>query len=69
MSDYNDGKLPDPCLRLDTGFGQQYKSIELGDGTGYVRLDMCILTHLIAASVGATIGVFVMALLNAGKDG
>jgi hypothetical protein len=30
---------------------------------------MSILTHWIAASVGATIGVFVMALLNAGKDG
>ncbi len=67
MSDYNDGKLPDPCLRLDTGFGQQYKSIELGDGTGYVRLDVSIFTHWIAASIGATIGVFVMALLQAGR--
>ena len=67
MSDYNDYKLPDPCLRLDTGHGKQYKSIELGDGTGYVRLDVSILTHWIAASVGAAIGVFVMALLNAGS--
>ena len=38
MSDYNDGLLPEPCLRLDFGFGQQYASIELGDGSGYVRV-------------------------------
>lgn len=38
MSDYNDGLVPDPCLRLDYGFGQQYASVELGDGTGYVRV-------------------------------
>lgn len=38
MSDYNDGLIPDPCLRLDYGFGQQYASVELGDGTGYVRV-------------------------------
>lgn len=35
-SDYNDHILPDPCLRLDFG-GVEYESIELGDGTGYVR--------------------------------
>ena len=38
MSDYNDYLLPEPCLRLDSGFGEQYQSIELGDGTGYLRL-------------------------------
>ncbi len=38
MSDYNNGALPDPCLRLDYGFGEQWESVELGDGTGYVRL-------------------------------
>ena len=38
MSDYNDGLLPEPCLRLDFGFGQEYASVELGDGTGYVRV-------------------------------
>ena len=38
MSDYNDGLVPEPCLRLSCGFGQQYASVELGDGTGYVRV-------------------------------
>lgn len=38
MSDYNNGALQDPCLRLDYGFGEQWASVELGDGTGYVRL-------------------------------
>ena len=38
MSDYNDGIIPEPCLRLDYGFGQEYASVELGDGTGYVRV-------------------------------
>lgn len=38
MNDYNNGALPDPCLRLDYGFGEQWASVELGDGTGYVRL-------------------------------
>ena len=38
MNDYNNGVLPDPCLRLDYGFGEQWASVELGDGTGYVRL-------------------------------
>ena len=38
MNDYNRGALPDPCLRLDYGFGEQWASVELGDGTGYVRL-------------------------------
>lgn len=38
MSDYNDGLIPEPCLRLNYGFGQQYASVELGDGTGYVRV-------------------------------
>jgi len=38
MNDYNSGALPDPCLRLDYGFGDDWKSVELGDGTGYVRL-------------------------------
>lgn len=38
MNDYNRGALPDPCLRLDYGFGDEWKSVELGDGTGYVRL-------------------------------
>jgi len=37
MGDYNDHKLPDPCLRLDFG-GGEYNSIELGEGTGYVKL-------------------------------
>lgn len=38
MNDYNRGVLPDPCLRLDYGFGKEWASVELGDGTGYVRL-------------------------------
>ena len=38
MNDYNNGALQDPCLRLDYGFGEQWASVELGDGTGYVRL-------------------------------
>ena len=38
MNDYNRGALPDPCLRLDYGFGKEWASVELGDGTGYVRL-------------------------------
>lgn len=38
MNDYNNGALPDPCLRLDYGFGEQWASVELGDGTGYVKL-------------------------------
>ena len=38
MNDYNRGALPDPCLRLDYGFGEEWVSVELGDGTGYVRL-------------------------------
>lgn len=37
MSDYNDGILPEPCLRMDTHFGDEYESIEFGDGTGYVK--------------------------------
>ncbi len=37
MSDYNDFLLPDPCLRMDTHFGDEYESIEFGDGTGYVK--------------------------------
>ena len=38
MSDYNDEKLVEPCLRLPYG-GAEYASVELGDGTGYVRFD------------------------------
>ena len=38
MNDYNDGIIPEPCLRLSYGFGQEYASVELGDGTGYVRV-------------------------------
>lgn len=38
MNDFNRGALPVPCLRLDYGFGEQWESVELGDGTGYVRL-------------------------------
>ena len=38
MNDFNRGALPAPCLRLDYGSGEQWESIELGDGTGYVRL-------------------------------
>lgn len=38
MGDYNDHLLPDRCLRLDFG-GEEYNSIELGDGTGFVRRD------------------------------
>lgn len=37
MSDYNDGILPEPCLRMDTHFGGEYESIEFGDGTGYIK--------------------------------
>ena len=37
MSDYNDGILPTPCLRMDTHFGGEYESIEFGDGTGYIK--------------------------------
>lgn len=40
MGDFNDGKVPVPCLRLDTGCGADYRSVELGDGTGYIRLDL-----------------------------
>ena len=36
-SDYNDGRLPEPCLQLDFG-GGEWKSIELGNGAGYVQL-------------------------------
>ncbi len=38
MNDYNRGALKEPCLRLDYGWGEQWASVELGDGTGYVRL-------------------------------
>lgn len=38
MSDYNKGSLNEPCLRLPYGFGEEVASVELGDGTGYVRL-------------------------------
>ena len=38
MSDYNDGLLPEPCLRMDTHFGDEYESVEFGDGTGYVKV-------------------------------
>ena len=37
MSDFNDGLLPTPCLRMDTHFGDEYESIEFGDGTGYIK--------------------------------
>ena len=37
MSDYNDGILPEPCLRMDTHFGYEYESVEFGDGTGYIK--------------------------------
>lgn len=37
MSDYNDGILPEPCLRMDTRFGDEYESVEFGDGTGYIK--------------------------------
>ena len=38
MDDYNRGALKEPCLRLPYGGGDEYESVELGDGTGYVRL-------------------------------
>ena len=38
MDDYNRGALKEPCLRLPYGGGYEYESVELGDGTGYVRL-------------------------------
>ena len=38
MNDFNRGALQVPCLRLDYGFGEQWASVELGDGTGYIRL-------------------------------
>ena len=37
MSDYNDGILPEPCLRMGTHFGDEYESVEFGDGTGYIK--------------------------------
>ena len=37
MSDFNDGILPTPCLRMGTHFGDEYESIEFGDGTGYIK--------------------------------
>lgn len=40
MNDYNKGLLPEPCMRLPYGWVAEWKSIELGDGTGYVRLDV-----------------------------
>ena len=39
MRDYNDGLLPEPCLRMDTHFGDEYESVEFGDGTGYVKAE------------------------------
>jgi hypothetical protein len=39
MSDYNDNLLPEPCLRMDTHFGDEYESVEFGDGTGYVKAE------------------------------
>ena len=47
MSDYNDGILPEPCLRMDTHFGDEYESVEFGDGTGYIKAEP------ILAKVGA----------------
>ena len=47
MSDYNDGILPEPCLRMGTHFGDEYESVEFGDGTGYIK----------AAPVLAKVGV------------
>ena len=38
MNDYNRGALSEPCMRLPYGFGGDWASIELGDGTGYVKL-------------------------------
>ena len=38
MTDYNSGLLPEPCLRLDYG-GSDIASIELGDGTCYIKAD------------------------------
>ena len=35
MDDYNRGALKEPCLRLPYGSG--YESVELGDGTGFVK--------------------------------
>lgn len=40
MNDYNDGRLPEPCLRLPYG-GFECASVELGDGTGFVRVSDC----------------------------
>lgn len=37
MSDYNDELLPEPCLRMDTHFGDEYESVEFGDGTGFIK--------------------------------
>ena len=37
-SEYNDGKLPEPCMHLDYA-GDEVNSIELADGTGFVRVD------------------------------
>ena len=37
MSDFNDGILPTPCLRMGTHFGDEYESVEFGDGTGYIK--------------------------------
>ena len=39
MNDYNRGALPDPCYRMSTGDGSKWRSVEFGDGTGYVRVD------------------------------
>ena len=39
MSDYNDFLLPEPCLRMNTHFGDEYESVEFGDGTGYVKAE------------------------------
>lgn len=39
MNDYNDGLLPITTLRLDFGYGLNHEAVELGDGTGYIRLD------------------------------
>lgn len=44
---YNHGLLPNNTLRLDFGEGYKYDAIELGDGTGYIRIDYDLMAKIL----------------------
>ena len=54
MGDYNAGLLSDPCYRMSTGDGTKWRSVELGDGTGYVRADALERASKFAADISGT---------------